>query len=75
MRKCELYFVCICICSIIGLIGCKLISMSGVIGFVIKGLFCFVESNIVFCIMFHATKEFKELKEMIQNIKPLRIAK
>ncbi len=47
---------------------CQLITISGLIGFVIEGLICVIVSILIIFIIFNKTKHFEYLKEIVSKI-------
>lgn len=46
----------------------SLISFDGIIGFILKGLICFIISNIVFILVFFKNKYFRDIIKRVKNL-------
>jgi O-antigen/teichoic acid export membrane protein len=68
IRQLVQCFGCIVLTTAIGLILGNMITLSGILGFLIAGIVCFVESNVVFIILFRKSHEFISLVEIIKNM-------
>lgn len=61
------FLLCLFACAVAGVVICANISLKDVIGFVVKGCVCFIESNLIFILFFKNTEELNMLKRNVKR--------
>lgn len=68
IKKYIIYTILTIIVGFITVILSNLISISGILGFIIKVIICIIVTNGMFFIVLHKTEEFKYFKELVVSI-------